>query len=613
MQTRKQKIPKKMKLTNAIKVVLVGTTILATGGTADANATDCGSCQGCWWTAVGSNVGCYPWAQATCDAQGSAYVWCAKGDESSPTPQIVTPTPQPTQQQVTPTPLPTQQQFTPTPQSTSGGAINPSCGTCSGCWWTAVGSNVGCYYWAQATCDAQGSAYVWCAKGGEASPTPQIVTPTPQPTQQQATPTPLPTQQLVTPTPQPTQLQVSPTQQPPVNGKKYVMYYPAWATYARDFQITDIDASKLTHINYAFANVKGGECVLGDAYADTQKFFSNTDSWNDAGTPLRGNINQLHELKRKHPHLVNMISIGGWTWSTEFSGLASTKDGRVKFAESCTNYMQQYGFDGLDVDWEFPVSGGDNIPNSPNDRENFTLLLAAMRKSLDAAGKISGRHYPLTIATSADPAKVDTSYNVPEITPLLDFVNVMSYDFNGAWNDRTGHNAPLFPNPEAAIPEWNVHTGVQTFIDHGLPREKLILGLGFYGRGWSNAQSGANGHGLFAPAKGASVGTWEDGVLDYSDLVENYVNKNGFTRYWDDVSKVPYLYNAEKDVFISYDDEESLCHKASYVNAMGLGGGMVWEVSQDYKQSLQKLSFDVIVGQADACHMYTFEDLQNLK
>lgn len=385
------------------------------------------------------------------------------------------------------------------------------------------------------------------------------------------------------------------------NGKKYVMYYPAWATYGRDFQVMDIDASKLTHINYAFANIANGECVLGDKYADTEKFFANTDSWNDPAGTLRGNINQLHHLKTQHPHLVNMISIGGWTWSSQFSGLASTQEGRKKFASSCVDYMLTYGFDGIDVDWEFPVSGGAaGMANSPNDRENFTLLIQALRDSLDLAGKQTGAYHELTIATSADPAKVYTSYDVPAISPILDFVNVMTYDFNGAWSTQTGHNAPLYANPQAMTPEFNIKTAVDTFLEAGLPKEKLIVGLGFYGRGWKNVQS--NTDGLFAPANGASQGTWEDGVLDYSDLVENYVNKNGFIRYWDDVSKVPYLFNAATGVFISYDDEESMCYKAGYVRDMGLGGGMVWEVTSDYQKALQDLSYDVIVGGADACH-----------
>jgi len=377
------------------------------------------------------------------------------------------------------------------------------------------------------------------------------------------------------------------------------MYYPAWATYARNFQVADIDASKLTHINYAFANIANGECVLGDAYADTQKFFASTDSWNDPGTPLRGNFNQLKVLKEKYPHLVSMISLGGWTWSTHFSQVASTEESRVKFAESCADFMLEYSFDGIDIDWEFPVSGGmSGMPHSPNDRENFNLLLKTFRETLDKRGNVSGKHYPLTIATSADPAKAVTSYDVPNMHKYLDFANIMTYDFNGAWSKETGHNAPLYANPAAKVPQFNVDAGVQAFLNEGLPKEKLVLGLAFYGRGWSGAQiDQANPAKLFPIATGASKGTWEAGVLDYSDIVENYLDK-GYTRYWDDVSKVPYLVGTNGE-WISYDDEESICIKSKYVNDKDLGGAMVWEVTSDYHRSLQKVSFDaVVLGQS---------------
>jgi len=375
------------------------------------------------------------------------------------------------------------------------------------------------------------------------------------------------------------------------------MYYPAWATYGRNFQVADIDGSHLTHINYAFANIQNGECALGDPYADTQKYFAG-NGWADS---LQGNFNELLKLKQSHPNLVTMISIGGWTWSSQFSSVASTEQGRVKFAQSCAHFMKTYHFDGIDVDWEYPAQSGNGNPHKPEDRENFTLLLQALRDAMDGLG--DNLHHPLTIATSANSNKISVSYDVPALDSLLDFVNVMTYDFNGAWDSTTGHNAPLYLNEGSAIPEFNVQTAVDTYLSEGLRKEKLVLGLPFYGRGWSNVVS--NGDGLFAPANGASQGTWEgeDGFFDYRDLAANYVNKNGYTRFWDDKSKVPYLYNPNKQVFITYDDEESICHKAGFIMRNDLGGAMVWEVTaDDNQQSLQRLSYATVVGGADACH-----------
>ena len=132
-------------------------------------------------------------------------------------------------------------------------------------------------------------------------------------------------------------------------GTKVVAYYTGWSTYARNYQVTDIPAAKVTHLNYAFANVSNGQCVLGDSYADTDKFFPG-DSW-DTGA-LRGNFNQLIKLKAKYPALKTLISVGGWTWSANFSAAASTDASRKLFATSCADFMQKYGFDGIDIDWE---------------------------------------------------------------------------------------------------------------------------------------------------------------------------------------------------------------------------------------------------------------------
>jgi len=377
------------------------------------------------------------------------------------------------------------------------------------------------------------------------------------------------------------------------------MYYPSWATYGRNFQVADLKPEKITHVNYAFANIANGECVLGDSYADTEKFFANSDSWNDPAGTMRGNFNQMVQMKKQHPHLKTMISIGGWTWSTHFSDVASTHADRTKFVNSCVKFMKDYQFDGIDVDWEFPVEGGNNIKHRPEDKENYTYLMQLFREKLDALG--DGEHHPLTIAVSAAPYRVK-NLEVSELNVALDWINVMSYDFNGSWNKRTGHNAPLYMNHDAGTPEFNANSAVDEYLESGLSPAKLVLGVGFYGRGWSNVEPNNKDGALFAPANGASPGTWEAGVLDYSDIVENYENKNGYTKYWDDVSKVPYLYNPEKKIFVSYDDMQSMCYKSGYINDRNLGGAMVWEASSDYGYELQDLVWDVVVSGADACH-----------
>jgi chitinase len=352
---------------------------------------------------------------------------------------------------------------------------------------------------------------------------------------------------------------------------RIVGYYSSWSIYARQYFVPDIPADKLTHINYAFANISdAGECILGDSWADTEYSYpGDTDT-----QPLRGNFHQLNLLKQAHPHLRTFISVGGWSWSGKFSDVALTAESREIFARSCVDFMLEYGFDGIDLDWEYPAGGGDiaNVER-PEDEENFILLLDAVRTELDARGD----GYLLTIAAGAGRAKYATLDWV-RIHALLDWINVMAYDLSGGWSAVTGFNAPLY-NSTARPPEGtSVDTAMQDYVALGVPAEKLILGVPFYGYGW--AAVSATNNGLHQPWRGRPPGTWEAGAFDYSDLLENYID-GAYTRYWDEAAQVPYLYNADEGVMITYDDPESLAIKAQYVRDQGFGGVMFWELSPD--------------------------------
>ncbi|MRG27490.1 glycosyl hydrolase family 18 protein [Laceyella tengchongensis] len=370
---------------------------------------------------------------------------------------------------------------------------------------------------------------------------------------------------------------------PNPSSHKIVAYYTSWSTYARNYQVADIDASKITHLNYAFANIANGEIVVGDTYADTDKAFPG-DCW-DPGCK-RGNFNQLTKLKQKYPHLKTLISVGGWTWSGGFSDAALTDASRTRFADSAVRFIRQYGFDGVDLDWEYPVGGGLN-PGRPEDKQNFTLLLAKVREKLDAAGQADGKHYLLTIAAGASPSYYNDNTEMDKVKNYVDWINIMTYDFRGAWENANGHNAPLYVDPSDPHPKrdtYNIDAAVNGFLNKGVPASKLVLGMPFYGRGWKDCPATNNGQ--FQTCNGPSQGTWENGVLDFSDLENNYINKNGYTRYWNSVSKVPYLYNPTNKVFISYDDAESFGHKTAYLKSKGLAGAMFWELSSDRNQTL---------------------------
>lgn len=414
-------------------------------------------------------------------------------------------------------------------------------------------------------------------------------------------------------------LSVGPLRAEAADSYKVVGYYPSWGAYGRNFNVTDIDASKVDFINYAFAdiawngrhgnpdptgpnpttwptqdekgqtiNVPNGTIVLGDPWIDTQKNFAG-DTWDQ---PIAGNINQLNVLKKKNPNLKTIISVGGWSWSNHFSDVAASQATREAFANSAVDFLHKFNFDGVDLDWEYPVGGGlDGNSVRPADKQNYTLLLQEIRNKLDAAGAKDGKHYYLTIASGAGPTYANNT-ELGKIGAIVDWINIMTYDFNGGWVKVSAHNAPLYYDPAAqaaGVPNadtFNVDAAVKGHMNAGVPASKIVLGLAFYGRGWDGVGSANNGQ--YQPATGASqAGTWENGVFDFNDLEANYINKNGYTRYWNDTAKVPYLYNASNKRFISYDDVESIGYKTAYIKSKGLGGGMFWELSSDRNKTLQ--------------------------
>ena len=356
-------------------------------------------------------------------------------------------------------------------------------------------------------------------------------------------------------------------------AKRLTAYFAAWAVYGRNFHVPDVDPSLLTHLNYAFANISdAGECVLGDSYADIDKAYPG-DTW-DTGA-LRGSFHQLQLLKAKSPHLKTLLSIGGWTWSTHFSDAALTAASRATFAKSCVALATKYGFDGLDIDWEYPTGGG-LASGRPEDTASYTALLAALRKELDAAAP-AGTHYELTIAAPAGP-KIIANLELGKIHAYVDAVNIMTYDFHGAWEMTTNHNSPLFASAGDPGPAgFSTDAAVKAYLAGGVPKKKIVVGAAFYGRGWSGVAASTDG--LFQPATSASPGTGESGVLDFHDIEANYLLS--FERFFSKDAQVPWLYSKSRQIMITYDDAESLAIRGKYVRDMGLGGVMSWELSGD--------------------------------
>lgn len=398
-----------------------------------------------------------------------------------------------------------------------------------------------------------------------------------------------------------------PVTEPPVvsnpGDKKVIAYYAGWATYGRDYQVADIPASKLTHINYSFINLVNGECVIGDSYADLEKRHGEevspegkvyaADKWyyapGEAQPDYFGNFGRLQQLKQHYPHVKTLIAIGGWTWSGGFHAAAKDANSRAKLINSCVAIMEKYGFDGIDYDWEYPASDGLQ-PGYPEDRERFTYLLQETKQKLDQLEARDGRDYYLSAALPAGYEKAN-KLELSKIHLHLDWLNLMTYDFNGAWSDKVAHHTALYASPSdpacadtnAAACKSNVNDAVKNYLAAGVPPEKIIIGAAFYGRAWGNVTDNGAG-GLFTNnASPYGKCTWEDNNCDYWDIKNNILG-GGYQVYRDEISSAVYAYNPSTKKFITYEDTQTIKNKADYVKANNLGGMMLWELSGDTHQ-----------------------------
>jgi chitinase len=308
--------------------------------------------------------------------------------------------------------------------------------------------------------------------------------------------------------------------------------------------------------------------------------------------PLAGNFNQLRKLKQLYPHLRVHLSIGGWTWSRFFSDATLTPESREALVASCVDLFIEgnlpilddaphggpgsaFGvFDGIDLDWEWPASEGNphNVVR-PEDRENYTALAAEFRRQLDLAGAAHGRHYALTAFLPADPAKIAAGIEIGPLFETLDFATIQGYDLHGPWDPTTNHQSQLFSPPADPDPNrFSVDLAVQAYLTGGAPPGKVVVGIPYYGRGWTGVTNA--GDGLYQGSGGPARGTFEDGVEDYKKLVA----KKG-SRFYDPVAGAHWLFDGRN--FWSYDNLEVIAQKTAYVRAGGLGGTMVWSLDAD--------------------------------
>lgn len=340
-------------------------------------------------------------------------------------------------------------------------------------------------------------------------------------------------------------------------GKMVVGYYGGWASY-KGYTPAQIPASRLTHLHYAFAKIEKGKVVLADPAND------------------RKNLAAIRALKKKHRHLKAMISVGGWDYSGNFSDAAATAAARETFADSAVAFIVEHGLDGVDLDWEYPVSGGKaGNGNRPADKQNFTLLLQTLRRRLDEQGRRDGRQYYLSIAGAANTSYL-SKIEPAKVAGTVDYIFVMAYDMHGPWDKYADLNAPLY-RPGESSPQYknSVSDAVSAWRNAGAAASRLVLGMPFYGYVYQGVSAQNNGlYSAFTSAKSIS----------YDALRSGYLSGSAYTRLRHAAAQVPYLYGG--GVFVSYEDEASIAAKAAFARAQGLGGVGAWELSHDTSGAL---------------------------
>ena len=308
------------------------------------------------------------------------------------------------------------------------------------------------------------------------------------------------------------------------------VYYPSWALYD-GFSPSWIPLDNVSIVVYAFLRpLANGTVVFGDPYADGI------------------NLEELHKLKQSHPGVEFLVSVGGWTFSGNFSKFASSRAGRRAFAESVLAILREYDLDGVDIDWEFPCW-------VPNGGEEFLTLVQTLRETL-------GEEYTITVTAPAD-ADTASCVDWEKVSGLVDYIGLMTYDYAGPWLNFTYFNAPLY-----GVGPGSVNRTVSWYLKI-VPAGKLLLGIPFYGRAFTGVP--ARNFGLYQSFENATD------EIPYSSVVKLIGNCSVL---WSERSEVPWAY-CLNGTFLTYDDPKSVAEKTRYALAKGLGGVMVWQITED--------------------------------
>eukprot|EP00585_Thalassiosira_rotula_P004448 CAMPEP_0196153706 /NCGR_PEP_ID=MMETSP0910-20130528/37653_1 /TAXON_ID=49265 /ORGANISM="Thalassiosira rotula, Strain GSO102" /LENGTH=653 /DNA_ID=CAMNT_0041417579 /DNA_START=108 /DNA_END=2069 /DNA_ORIENTATION=+ len=387
--------------------------------------------------------------------------------------------------------------------------------------------------------------------------------------------------------------------------KQIIGYYASWQWYDRSklAKPSNMDFKKVTRVNYAFFQSDAEGNIWGtDEWGDPRVLFGDIDATRgkcNAGQPRCRCSWVKPQFKSCSYHndptgliwLVHQArgdiypSIGGWTLSDTFSPMANDPTSRKIFASNCRNLIVDYNFDGIDLDWEYPGYAAHN--GHPYDKQNFNLLLQDIREELDKLGAENGRFYGLTAALPCGPSNI-RNINIVEVSKYLTELNLMTYDFHGAWDALTGVNSALYDQAQDPKRGWSVDGCVRNWIGGGASQERINVGLGFYGRSFRTAKALGSHHG------GTDDSAWavDEGTPQYFNIMAQI---DSMTIDWDEETKTPYAYfNDNKGGLVSYDDEQSICLKTEYAIKEDLNGFIIWELSGDLMEDLNTPLLDMV-------------------
>jgi chitinase len=318
-----------------------------------------------------------------------------------------------------------------------------------------------------------------------------------------------------------------------------IAYYSGNAT-----EIDNYDVSKLTHIIYSFTHLKGNQLAIDNA--DNEQ-----------------TIKHLVSLKKANPKLKVILSLGGWGGCETCSHVFSTLKGREEFAASVKELLTRYNADGIDLDWEYPaIEGFPDHQYIDEDRANFTALIAELRNVL-------GKKYEISFAAGGFEEYIRKSVEWDKVAPLVDKINLMSYDLTNGYSTVTGHHTPLY---SSAKQKESADRAIRMLDSLGVPRNKIIIGAAFYARTWEKVDSIDNGF--------YRQGKFKD-FVNYKSFDTYFAPDNGYVEFWDSITQAPYRYSNKLKIFATYDNEKSIALKTQYAKKEKLGGVMFWELTCD--------------------------------